>query len=72
MKEKDIKEFDGKPIAIQCPIEGCFESYIIPYLPITYRLRCMMTNEPLDILIETNGEISVLYKRSNKTIKKEG
>lgn len=56
-------EFDGQPHPVKCPCDGCDEAIIVSFLPLTYRMRCMTTNEPFDIQIRSDGSTEILRYR---------
>ena len=60
--------FDGHPLPVGCPCEGCDEAIFISYLPLTYKLRCVKTNEPFDIQILGNGSVQIHRYNTKKTI----
>ena len=67
MKENQ-NGFDGHPIPVKCPFEGCDEAIFICYLPLINRLRCVRTNEPFDIQIQQNGSVQIHRYNTKKTI----
>ncbi len=64
------KNFNGSLIGIKCPIGTCDESFIVPYLPLHYKLRCSLNDDYVDIIITTEGEIKVFRNNKHKEINK--